>query len=225
MADPEPARRRAPVTTRALAAAVVVAACAASGCLWNARPAMLPQVPTDEAMLALGSTTMPEPIRGVARHAYFTVKRRGSTGTSTIEFGYVNRHDERVHAVWRGPEAERGIDCLEKHAQAVEAEIYPHYLPWPGPNSNTFVDRLLRLCDLHADLPATAIGRDYRGVVGMSLTSGGTGFQLETPIFGLRIGLTEGIEVHLLALAFGIDLWPPALILPIDPGRLGFDDR
>ena len=122
-------------------------------------------------------------------------------------------------------EAERGIDCLVKNEGAVEAEIYPHYLPWPGPNSNTFVDRLLRLCDLHADLPPTAIGRDYRCVIGMSLTSGGTGFQIETPIFGLRIGLTEGIEVHLLALAFGIDLWPPALILPIDPGRLGFDDR
>jgi hypothetical protein len=213
------------VTARAYAAAAAVAGCVASGCVWNARPPVLPEATPDEAVLTLESTTMPQPIRGIARHAFFTVKRRGSSDASTIEFGGVPRNDVRVHAVWRGAEAERGIDCLREHQHAVKAEIYPHYLPWPGPNSNTFVDRLLRLCDLHADLPATAVGRDYRGVIGMSLTSGGTGFQIETPIFGLRIGLTEGIEVHLLALAFGIDLWPPALILPIDPGRLGFDDR
>jgi len=213
--------------TAALANAAVVAAaaCVASSCVWNARPPVRPEAQPDEAVLTLQSTTMPEPIRGIARHAFFAVKRAGSADWSTIEFGYVERNDVRLHAVWRGPEAERGIACLRRHEGAIQADIYPHYLPWPGPNSNTFVDRLLRLCHLHADLPVTAIGRDYRGVIGLSRTSGGTGFQIETPIFGLRLGLTEGIEVHLLALAFGVDLWPPALILPIDPGRLGFDDR
>ena len=226
MADPEPARGYAQVIARARTrAAAAAVACLVSGCVWNARPTARPEAPPDDAVITLESTTMPQPIRGVARHAFFTVKRAGSPDWATVEFGYVERNDVRVHAIWRGPEASRGIACLHEHERAVEAEIYPHYLPWPGPNSNTFIDRLLRLCDLHADLPATAIGRDYRGVVGLSLTSGGTGFQLETPIFGLRLGLTEGIEVHLLALAFGIDLWPPALILPIDPGRLGFDDR
>jgi len=28
-----------------------------------------------------------------------------------------------------------------------------------------------------------------------------------------------------LGLSFGVDLWPPALILPLGPGRLGFADR
>jgi hypothetical protein len=208
-----------------LRAAAAIAVCVSSGCVWNARPPVRPDAQPGEAVITLESTTMPKPIHGVARHAFFRFRNAGSPSWYLVEFGSVDRNDVRVHAVWRGPEAERGIACLKKNEAAVEAEIYPHYLPWPGPNSNTFIDRLLRLCDLHADLPATAIGRDYRGVIGVSLTSGGTGFQIETPLFGLRLGLTEGIEVHLLALAFGIDLWPPAIVLPIDPGRLGFDDR
>ena len=41
----------------------------------------------------------------------------------------------------------------------------------------------------------------------------------------LRVGLFEGVEVHALGLAFGVDLWPPALIVPLGGGRLGFADR
>jgi Protein of unknown function (DUF3750) len=206
-------------------AAAALAACVASGCIWNARPPVSHDAAPDEAIISLESTTMPEPIHGVARHAFFRFRPAHSSQWWKVEFGYIERNNVRVHAVWHGPEAERGIACLKKNEADVEADIMPHYLPWPGPNSNTFIDRLLRMCGLHADLPATAIGRDYRGVIGLSFTSGGTGFQIETPLFGLRLGLTEGIEVHLLALAFGIDLWPPAIVLPIDPGRLGFDDR
>ena len=36
------------------------------------------------------------------------------------------------------------------------------YLMWPGPNSNTYVDAMLRSCHLHVDLPATAVGKDHR---------------------------------------------------------------
>ena len=57
------------------------------------------------------------------------------------------------------------------------------------------------------------------------MTSEGTGLQLETPVLGLEIGLEEGIEVHVIGLSFGIDLWPPAIILPLGPGRIGFADR
>jgi hypothetical protein len=193
------------------------------GCVAGARPVERPRV--EEAVVRLESTVMPQPIRPIARHAFFEIKRQGSPQWSSVEFGSVPREAVRFHAEWRGPKAEAAIDCLEARAPALEAQIAARYLPWPGPNSNTFVDRLLRACGLHADLPATAIGKDWRGPIGASFTSGGTGLQLETPLVGVRLGLTEGIEVHLFALAFGIDWWPPAIILPIDPGRLGFDDR
>jgi hypothetical protein len=177
----------------------------------------------------LVSDGMPEPISFIARHAWFAVRDRG--GWHRVEVGGGGGEplekwgagDVRVHGVWRGAEAERAIPCLGREAE--EYHRTRRYLVWPGPNSNTFVDVLLRACGLHADLPVTNIGKDYRGPIGVSLTSGGTGVQLETPLFGLKLGLKEGVELHLMGVGIGIDLWPPALIVPFGPGRLGFDDR
>jgi hypothetical protein len=201
----------------------------AGGCVINERPLEVPE--TREAVLLLVSTEMPAPIDTISRHAWFAMRRRGESRFSRVELGgfgngpFGGVGDERLHAVWQGAEAEQAIDCLKEHASDYREPIQDGYLPWPGPNSNTFVDRLLRECDLHADLPSTAIGKDYRGIVGVSTTSGGTGVQLETPIAGLRLGFTEGVEIHLLVFALGVDFWPPALIVPFGSGRLGFDDR
>jgi hypothetical protein len=202
---------------------------ATAGCVVNERLLEVPE--TREAVLLLVSTEMPAPIDSISRHAWFAMRRRGESHFSRVEFGgfgsgpFGGVADERLHAAWQGAEAEHAIDCLKEHASEYRRPISDGYLPWPGPNSNTFVDRLLRECNLHADLPATAIGKDYRGVVGVSATSGGTGVQLETPLAGIRLGLTEGVELHLLVFALGIDFWPPALIVPFGSGRLGFDDR
>lgn len=210
------------------ALAAVALACAAwPGCVIGERPLKVPA--GDGALILLCSTEMPQPISDIARHAWFAVRDAGATGFERIEYGYFGNgpfagvSGVMLHAIWRGQRAERGIACLRAH----QGEYRPgrKYLAWPGPNSNTFVDSLLRRCGLRADLPATAIGRDYRGLIGISRTSGGTGVQLETPLFGIKLGLTEGIEIHLFALAVGIDLWPPALIVPLGPGRLGFADR
>jgi hypothetical protein len=84
---------------------------------------------------------------------------------------------------------------------------------------------MLRACSLRASLPATSIGRDYLGIIGAAWSTEGTGFQIETPLIGFRIGLREGIEIHLFGLAIGIDFWPPAIIVPVGPGRIGFADR
>ena len=35
------------------------------------------------------------------------------------------------------------------------------YLPWPGPNSNTFVAWVLRKAGVEFDLPWKALGKDY----------------------------------------------------------------
>jgi hypothetical protein len=205
----------------------VVIALVCSSCVIFQRPLEVPE--GDAAAIVMASTAMPEPIENIARHAWFAVKEKGSDKWHRIEVGGFGRHplaglsDVRVHGVWTGKKAEKAIKCLRKHARA--AHPRGDYLPWPGPNSNTFVDRLARKCKLHADLPATAIGKDYRGLIGVSWTAGGTGFQFETPLVGFKLGLTEGIELHLFGLAFGIDWWPPAIIVPIGSGRIGFDDR
>jgi hypothetical protein len=199
---------------------------AIAGCVILRRPVRVPD--GDDAAIVLASTAMPQPIQYVGRHAWFAVREKGSKDWERIEYGGFGPGaldglaDVRVHAVWRGPEAERAIPCLREHTDLAQPEPY---VMVPGPNSNTFVDRLLRWCGLHASLPATAVGKDFRGLIGFTRTTGGTGVQLETPLVGVRIGLEEGIEIHLLTLAFGIDLWPPAIILPLGPGRLGFDDR
>src|SRR5205823_2391837 len=123
-----------------------------------------------------------------------------------------------LHGLWRGTDADRA-------APGVKRDIEAHYIFYPGPNSNTFGDRVMRACGLHASLPATSVGKDWRGWIGAGVTSEGTGLQLETPIIGIKIGLKEGIEIHIIGLAIGIDLWPPAIIVPLGPGRIGFADR
>src|SRR6185295_18576900 len=48
--------------------------------------------------------------------------------------------------------------------------------------------------------------------------------QLETWPVGVKLGLEEGIEVHLFDLPLGVHFWPPGLTVPVNPGRIGFDD-
>jgi hypothetical protein len=121
----------------------------------------------------------------------------------------------------RGARAEPLIPRIEAAAKS-----YPYageYRAWPGPNSNTFTAWVTRqLPELEADLPPTAIGKDYlRGEVLASAPSGrGVQFSLRG-LFGVTAGLVEGVEVNLLGLSFGVDPWPPAVRLPI-AGRVGF---
>lgn len=212
----------------ALPAAVLLSA----GCVIAQRPVRVPG--GDDAVVLLGSSALGPPLDHLARHPWLAVRKAGQGSWYRWEVGGsptggpIEDHggtggDVRVHAVWRGADAERAIACLEREGPPWLAAL--RYRAWPGPNSNTFVDVMLRRCGLRASLPATSIGKDYRGAIGVSWTSEGTGFQIETWLVGLRLGLKEGVEVHVLGLALGIDLWPPAIILPLGPGRLGFDDR
>lgn len=105
------------------------------------------------------------------------------------------------------------------------AHAYPwagEYTMWPGPNSNTFTAWVLRAVpELKADLPPTAIGKDYLGAKLLGPAPSGGGFQFS--LFGLA-GITasgvEGLEVNLLGLTFGINPFDPALKLPL-VGRIG----
>jgi len=201
-----------------------------AGCAIGQRSLTLPPNDQTTVLLVTGS---PHPFEDVARHPWFAVRRAGETDWEVYEVRGGGRHDDPfhhgpykapiLHGVWRGAEADHGADCLAREAPPWLAAL--DYRGWPGPNSNTFGDVMLRRCGLHASLPATAIGKDWRGWVGASWTTEGTGVQLESAILGVRLGLKEGFELHVLGLSFGIDLWPPAIILPVGPGRIGFADR
>ncbi len=109
----------------------------------------------------------------------------------------------------------------------IEAAVadYPYadmYRVWPGPNSNTFVAYVLRAVpELRADLPATAIGKDYLGNSLIGSAPSGTGVQFSLGgIFAITASGVEGLEMNLLGLTFGINPFDPALKLPL-LGRLG----
>ncbi|MGN6109782.1 MAG: DUF3750 domain-containing protein [Kofleriaceae bacterium] len=211
---------------------MVLVSVVASSCVIAPRSLDAPS--NDEATVALLTGTLTPPLDGIARHPWFAVRPKGHTVWTVYEVGLGGteidpfRHHEGygdpiVHAVWRGEEAERAARCLDREAGAWKSSL--HYRFYPGPNSNTFGDVMLRKCKLSASLPATSIGKDWRGAFGAGVTSERTGVQVETPIVGFKIGLKEGVELHVLGLSIGVDLWPPALILPVGPGRLGFADR
>ena len=198
-------------------------------------PRSLDQPKNDQTTVALLTGTLGPPLNDIARHPWFAVRRKGEIGWVVYEVGggggaesdpfrkHYPYENPILHKVWRGDEAERAADCLEREAPDwIEKLDYRFY---PGPNSNTFGDAMLRKCGLHASLPSTSVGKDWRGAIGAGVTSEGTGLQIETPILGVKVGLKEGVELHFLGLSFGVDLWPPAIILPLGPGRLGFADR
>ena len=88
---------------------------------------------------------------------------------------------------------------------------------WPGPNSNTFIAHVLRAApELRVDLPPTAIGKDYLGLLPIAKLPSGTGAQVNVlGLAGVAVGLEEGVEVNLLGLTFGLDPLHLAVKLPL----------
>jgi len=205
------------------------------------RPLALPD--DGQATVAVFSEALPHSMSGIARHSWIAGRRQGERffrrfevlGNAQIQQGDPFRPqcgcgrdtpadaDVRMHAVVHGPEATTVLACLERETKRYNEEY--EYGFWPGPNCNSYVAMMARRCGISVELPSTANGRDYHGIAGASVTSGGTGVVFETPLIGLKLGLKEGIEVHLFGAAIGIDFWPPAIIVPVGPGRIGFDDR
>jgi hypothetical protein len=123
--------------------------------------------------------------------------------------------ERQPDAPWFGAEAElyadkrgEGVDELIARIEK-EARAYPYantYTLWPGPNSNTFVAWIARAVpELNADLPATAVGKDYLGAKFVSTAPSGSGFQFTLAgLFGFAAGPVEGFELNLLGLNFGV---------------------
>ena len=120
-----------------------------------------------------------------------------------------------------GPDVNEMIGRL--HAAS---RVYPHndeYRIWPGPNSNTYIAYLGRAVpELSLDLPPTAIGKDYIPEGGLfARPASGSGMQFSLAgLLGVVVSPEEGLELNVLGLTAGVDVWPPALKLP-GVGRVG----
>ena len=119
-----------------------------------------------------------------------------------------------IHEV-RGTAAERLMPQVQAAIRDYQWAQRGAYRTWPGPNSNTFVAAIVAAVPgLQADIPPTAIGRDFppgpwvrRGPLGgIVATLGG--------LASVTLGRREGVQVSLLGLVAGIRFHHPTLILP-----------
>lgn len=124
----------------------------------------------------------------------------------------------------RGQDAQAMIDDIE--AAVASYPFANQYRSYPGPNSNTFLAHIGRQVPaLKLDLPANAIGKDYRTLTSpVGVSASGSGLQISLlGLLGVSVGVQEGLEFNVLGLNFGIDLNAPALRLPFW-GRFGLND-
>lgn len=124
----------------------------------------------------------------------------------------------------KGEAAEKAIPQIEKAVR--EYPYAKEYTLWPGPNSNTFVAYVIReVPELTIELPPHAIGKDFLGYKTFyAPTASQSGYKVSIlGLVSLTVGLKEGIELGILGLSFGLDLYPPAIKFPIF-GRIGFSD-
>lgn len=176
-----------------------------------------------------------------AVHPWIIYKRQGEvTFTRYDVVGWrapqvVQRNYALPDGLWYGSTPEllvdhrgEGVDAM---IDAIEAAVasYPfadQYRSYPGPNSNTFLAHIGRQVPaLQLDLPANAIGKDYRPLTRpVGVSPSGSGVQISLlGLLGASVGLQEGLEVNVLGLNFGLDFNTPALRLPFW-GRWGFND-
>ncbi|HJR69036.1 MAG TPA: DUF3750 domain-containing protein [Gammaproteobacteria bacterium] len=173
-------------------------------------------------------------------HTWIATKRRGARAFTVYE---VTGGRLRVRAPvlsirrrapdspWFGNPPERfcdkrgdGVDELISRIEDAARE-YPYaseYRVWPGPNSNTFCAHVARrVPELEADLPPTAIGKDYLVDRLAATAPSGHGFQVSLfGLVGVLASRIEGVEINVLGLSFGIDPFSPALRIPL-LGRIG----
>jgi hypothetical protein len=174
-----------------------------------------------------------------AVHPWIVYKRRGETAYNRYDVvGWrapqvLQRNYALPDGLWYGATPELLVDHRGKDAESmidgIEAAVlsYPYadqYRSYPGPNSNTFLAHIGRQVPaLKLDLPANAIGKDYRPLTSpVGVSPSGSGLQISLlGMLGVSVGVEEGLEFNVLGLNFGIDLKSPALRLPFW-GRLGF---
>ncbi|WP_437890980.1 DUF3750 domain-containing protein [Phytobacter sp. V91] len=139
--------------------------------------------------------------------------------------GYWYGARPRLLVEHRGPEAQAMIPQIKA---AIASYPWPNtYHAWPGPNSNTFIAHIGReVPALKLDMPANAVGKDYRSLQNpIGLPPSGRGVQLSLlGVAGVTLGAEEGVELKVLGLNVGFNIWPLRLRLPFI-GGLGRDNE
>ena len=117
---------------------------------------------------------------------------------------------------WQGETAEKILAALERHSETyISRDVY--WL-WPGPNSNTYVARILAYAGVRVSLPGTAIGKDWDGIFKIQLARSPFLLQLYTPILGAKVSLTRDLELNFLGSTLGFDLQRQELKHPFGKG-------
>ena len=168
--------------------------------------------------------------RGVLSvHTWVAVKEAGAAEWDSFHFTMwsgVEQHRGPPDCMWfnnvpvcageyRGDDAAAAIGRIREEALAwAEAG----YCIWPGPNSNTFTQSLLRAAGgavaSKLVLPAHALGKDYlKGCFHCAgCTPSGTGVQADAlggcGLLGCTIGCAEGVRFQYLTAEWGLSLWP-----------------
>ncbi|MGI9483821.1 MAG: DUF3750 domain-containing protein [Hyphomicrobiales bacterium] len=122
----------------------------------------------------------------------------------------------------KGQMAQKLIPEITAAINAYPYGDYGDYTLWPGPNSNTFVASIVRAVPgLDAELPATAIGKDFLGPgLETAPMPTKTGWQISwAGIIGAGLSWKEGFEFHLLGGTLGINPLNLSIKLP-GAGRL-----
>ena len=96
---------------------------------------------------------------------------------------------------WSGETAAKIIAVI--HEQA-EKYISRRYLLWPGPNSNTYIARIINYAGVSASLPGTAIGKDWDGLFPFNFSRDPFSLRFQTPLIGINISLTDDLELNIL---------------------------
>ncbi|RAR57043.1 uncharacterized protein DUF3750 [Onishia taeanensis] len=202
------------------------------------RPAGLAPAPavTPEAVVQVYAARAYSWRGAFAVHTWIATKAAGAEGyrrhqvlswrrpTVVSQWGPPDRawygNPPRLLADYRGASAAKLIPRIETAVARYPAP--DRYRAWPGPNSNTFIAWIVReVPGLEVTLPAHALGKDYLFDGVLADAPSGSGYQLALGgLVGVLLARDEGLEVNLLGLTLGIDLWPPALKLP-GIGRLG----
>ncbi|WP_048646093.1 DUF3750 domain-containing protein [Nitratireductor soli] len=165
-------------------------------------------------------------------HSWIVTKKAGASGYERYDkVGWglpVRRNAYPADARWysntpfvvalvRGGEAERLIPKVEAAIAVYPFSNRGDYGLWPGPNSNSFTAHVLRsVPELDAELPPTAVGRDYRpGIIAFDHSPDWSDIHVSLGgLAGFAAGLHTGIELQFLGLVAGIDLLRPALKIP-----------